>query len=595
VTAAVLLRAQQIVDPVLKSTDGEVAMQPICSSSSRCNAAADINLISTGEKRMADTPKQTGEMQKTLGLGGITINAMALIAPGAFLWTTYEEQSAWGAQDMWLSVAVATFVALMTASCYALLAKQYPQGGAGSSYFYAEAAFLEKESHSHFKLARIAKLIIGSAAHLYYWVYPGVMVSFMGTLLIYIGQIFNPNFATAPAEQIAICCIFAVITGIIAFIGVNGSTMTNTLINIIQIVVLIIFSILAIAYRNTHPALHYIHGSVTGVIGFHSWTTLIFQSTIAILLVVGFESATALAAEAKNPERDIPRGVILSLVIQAVIFYLFEYFAANYFCNTDYQGAVDKNGANFTVVPPGTLITDKSLDPKIYAGGSIETGLAAAASDSAPIGSFSRIIGDAFGHHGQLFVLVSAASVTLALIGTTLSCLNTGVRVTYAMGKDNELPGLFGGLHGKTNTPHNAIILLTIISALLGSYGVLNADNLLKITLISNLGTFLLYGMTCIATYIAFSHIKDANPLTTKVIPVIGAFLNFGLMVGDVYFAFGVPTATASTKADTITALVVTVAFMVIAFAYMAIRSSIMKVPMFLPPDHKESLVDSLN
>ena len=55
----------------------------------------------------------------------------------------------------------------------------------------------------------------------------------------------------------------------------------------------------------------------------------IYQATIAILLVVGFESATALGAEARNPKRDIPRGVILSLVIQAVIFYFLEYFAAN--------------------------------------------------------------------------------------------------------------------------------------------------------------------------------------------------------------------------------------------------------------------------
>ena len=119
---------------------------------------------------------------------------MALIAPGAFLWTTFQGQSAYGATSMWASVAVATIVALLTAVCYATLSKKYPQGGAGSSYFYAEAAFLEKEAHSHFKLARIAKLIIGCAAHLYYWVYPGVMVAFMGTILTFIIQLFKPTF-----------------------------------------------------------------------------------------------------------------------------------------------------------------------------------------------------------------------------------------------------------------------------------------------------------------------------------------------------------------------------------------------------------------
>ena len=85
-----------------------------------------------------------GALKPTLGLTGITINAMALIAPGAFLWTTYQSQCAFGASSMWAAVAVATIVALLTASCYAVLSKQYPQAGAGSSYFYAEAAFFRE-------------------------------------------------------------------------------------------------------------------------------------------------------------------------------------------------------------------------------------------------------------------------------------------------------------------------------------------------------------------------------------------------------------------------------------------------------------------
>src|SRR5665213_3323708 len=103
---------------------------------------------------MADNASSGGEMKPTLGLTGVTINAMALIAPGAFLWTTFQAQSAYGFASMWPAVAVATIIALLTASCYAVLSKAYPQAGAGSSYFYAEAAFLEKESHDHFKLAR---------------------------------------------------------------------------------------------------------------------------------------------------------------------------------------------------------------------------------------------------------------------------------------------------------------------------------------------------------------------------------------------------------------------------------------------------------
>src|ERR1700745_372368 len=112
----------------------------------------------------------------TLGLTGLPPTAIAPIAPGAFLWLTFFIQSAYGApmaaQGMWFGILAALLLCLATAIAYAELSKLYP--GAGSSYFFAEQAFLSK-THA-FKFARIAKFIVGWASHLYYWVYPGLMV-----------------------------------------------------------------------------------------------------------------------------------------------------------------------------------------------------------------------------------------------------------------------------------------------------------------------------------------------------------------------------------------------------------------------------------
>src|SRR5579859_1506403 len=375
--------------------------------------------IKKGNRTMASQTTTDTGMKPSLGLTGVTINAMALIAPGAFLWTTYQLQAAPGsAMNMWASVFIATAIALLTATAYAALSKRYPEGGTGSSYYYTEAAILHKEEHRHFKFARIAKFIVGWASHLYYWVYPGVMVAFMGLLITYIIQTFDPAFGAA-WQEVIVCVVFAGIVGLIAYIGVTGSTFANIIINVIQIVALVTFSALAIAYRLQHPAVHYLHPSVLSVITPHDLSGLIFQSTIAILLVVGFESATALAAEAKNPGRDIPRGVVLSLVIQAVVFYFIEYFAANFFINTGYHNSAG-------------------------------TGFAAAFSSGAPIGDMAQIIGNQMlGGNGVAFATILAATVLIALVGTSLSCLNTGVRVTYAMGKDTELPTVFGFLHGR--------------------------------------------------------------------------------------------------------------------------------------------------
>src|SRR5260370_3237397 len=227
---------------------------------------------------MASQASTDTGMKPSLRLSGVTINAMALIAPGVFLWTTYQLQSGPTAMNMWAAVFVATAIAFLTATAYAALAKRYPEGGTGSSYYYAEAAILHKEEHRHFKSARIAKFVVGWAAHLYYWVYPGVMVAFMGLLITYIIQTFDPSFGAA-WQEVIVCVVFAGVVGMIAFVGVTGSTLANIVINIIQIVALITFSVLAIAYPMTHPNAHYRHPSALTVITPHSLSGLISQAT----------------------------------------------------------------------------------------------------------------------------------------------------------------------------------------------------------------------------------------------------------------------------------------------------------------------------
>src|SRR5579863_10019867 len=502
----------------------------------------------------SQTTTDTG-MKPSLGLTGVTINAMALIAPGAFLWTTYQLQAAPGsAMNMWASVFIATAIALLTATAYAALSKRYPEGGTGSSYYYTEAAILHKEEHRHFRFARIAKFIVGWASHLYYWVYPGVMVAFMGLVITYIIQTFDPSFGAA-WQEIIVCVVFAAVVGGIAYIGVSGATLANIIINVIQILSLVTFSVLAIAYRASHPNVHYLHPSALSVITPHDLSGLIYQSTIAILLVVGFESATALAAEAKNPGRDIPRGVILSLVIQAVIFYFFEYFAANFFINSGYAS---KAG----------------------------TGFAAANASGAPIGDMATIIGNAMlGGNGFAFATILAVTVVIALVGTSLSCLNTGVRVTHAMGKDTELPAVFGFLHGRFRTPHVGVIVLTLISAVIGSYGVLSVDHLTQVTLVSNIGTFLLYGMTCIVCIIAFAGIKKRGLFATVLAPGLGTILNVLMLAGVIYFAVA---GGGSTQADTLIAAAFSVGWLAIGFAFLWVRQIVTGIPILHPEDHKE-------
>jgi amino acid transporter len=164
---------------------------------------------------------------------------------------------------------------------------------------------------------------------------------------------------------------------------------------------------------------------------------------------------------------------------------------------------------------------------------------------------------------GRAFMLVQAFTVFLALIGTTLSCLNTGARVTYAMGKDEEVPEHFGMLHGKNATPHRAIWTLGILSAIIGivtvsvylggttpsaldpkyhnvwySFGIFDPNLISKlpntlviVTLISNFGTFMLYMLTCIVCIVAFREHHMFHGFKHMFVPIFGLVANLVCML----------------------------------------------------------------
>src|SRR5664279_1736669 len=186
------------------------------------------------------------EMKATLGLTGLTMNAMALIAPGAFLWLTFYIQATTGVTGpaMWMGIVLALLLCRATAVCYAEMAKLYP--GTGSSYYFAEQSFLNH--HIAWPYARLAKFIIGWGSHLYYWIYPGVMCATMGIICGYLVGTLKPSLMSAsnpgPIFMMVVAVVFSFAIAYIANRGVNGSTSINIAINIIQITALIVFSVM---------------------------------------------------------------------------------------------------------------------------------------------------------------------------------------------------------------------------------------------------------------------------------------------------------------------------------------------------------------
>src|SRR5260370_23320829 len=210
----------------------------------------------TTNHRRLEMAETTGEMKQTLGLTGLTMNAMALIAPGAFLWLTFAGQAAAGstAPSMWIGILFATLLCLATAVCYAEMAKLYP--GTGSSYYFAEQSFINHDTA--WPYARLAKFIVGWGSHLYYWVYPGVMVGVIGVISGYLVGTLWPNVMSAsnpgPMFMMLVAVVFSFGVAYIAHRGINGSTSVNIAINVIQISALHLFSFVSLIYRMCNTA-----------------------------------------------------------------------------------------------------------------------------------------------------------------------------------------------------------------------------------------------------------------------------------------------------------------------------------------------------
>lgn len=499
---------------------------------------------------MAAEPASAGQMRRTLTLTGVTVNAMSFIAPGAFLWTTFQLQAAQTAGgrttafDMVTGLMFAIVLAFLTAYSYSELARIYPHAGTGSSYYYAEAALLDKDNPTLRKFARVAKVSLGWISHLYYWIYPGIMVAFTATLAGYLWSTITGHTLSFPVLAV-IAVLFAALAGYIAFRGITGSTNTALAITVIQLVAIVAFTIFAVYFRMTHPALAYAHASAASILLPHSLMNVIYQSTIAILLLVGFESVTALGSEAINPDRDIKRGVLISLAIQACVAYMAQYFAANF-------------------VVAGQTIQAKT------AAGHVLTGYAAAAIDSAPIGTMLKtMVNTVFGGAGTAVAVFFSLTVLLALVGTTLACLNAGVRITFSMARDKEVPSILGLMHGKFATPHAGIFILAAVSAAFGVYGVYSVDTVTQITLASNCGTFIVYGLTCVIAIIAFASHQDRNVFKHYLVPGTGALMNLAELVGIVYLAFAAGGTTAN---DAFVAMGIVVAWCLIGAVWVAVN-----------------------
>jgi amino acid transporter len=149
--------------------------------------------------------------------------------------------------------------------------------------------------------------------------------------------------------------------------------------------------------------------------------------------------------------------------------------------------------------------------------------------------------------------------------------MNTGVRISFAMAQDAEMPEVMGLLHGKYATPYFGVIVMVVVSGIIGAVGVAGGIVALTgITLASNLGTFVLYALICGLTVVAFAGRKEFNLFRHGIIPGLGVIVNI-IMVSAI-FVIGLASG-GTTAQSTYLALGISGAWLAVSVTYFVVSS----------------------
>lgn len=416
----------------------------------------------------AQRPGEAGHLNATLGLGGVTLFGLAYMAPIIVLgiFGVIAEASAGASAGSYL---LATVAMLFTAASYAKMSVHYPV--AGSSYTYVRKAL---DSRLGF--------LVGWTILLDYLFLP-LVIWLIGAAYL------TGEFPSVPAWVWIVA--FIVVTTALNILGLKVADKANLVLMALQFLVIALFIGFAVAHMVSR------HGggsllSVTPFSGTGGFPAIAAGAAIAAYSFLGFDAVSTLTEDTKNPQRNIPRAIMLVALIGGVVFVTVAYILT-------------------LVQPGGTFPNADSL-----------------AADTA------RTIG------GALFAAFFVTGLIIGQFTSGLAAQASVSRLLYAMGRDSVLPKkFFGTLSPRFFTPVFNIVLCGLIG--LGAVFLSVATS----TSFINFGAFTaftLVNLSVIGYFVRHRHEQRLNPLTYVVIPLIGAVVDVYLLtqLGSAALTLGV-------------------------------------------------------
>lgn len=428
-------------------------------------------ILATAEKKSLH--RSLGPVQLTLlGIG-------AIIGTGIFVLTAAASQKA--GPGMMLSFVIAGAVCAVAALCYSELAAMAPVSGSAYTYTYAVmgellawcvgwALILEYAVAASAVSVGWSGYVLGLIEQGLHFDFPDLLSA--GPTWSMNGFIPTPDFSAGIVNVPAIIVALAV-TGLLV-LGTTESARVNAILVAIKVIALTVFVALtlpAIDTANLSPF------APNGAFGAYSGMGIVGAAASIFFAYVGFDAVSTAAEATKNPQKNVPIGLIGSLAFCTVFYLLVALGAAGAI------GAQPVLGADGSAVQPGS--------PAFVAACALPANAEALVCSNEALAHVLRVIG-----HPQVGNALGIAAM-LALPSVILMMIYGQTRIFFVMARDGLLPEGLTKMHKKFKTPYVVTIftgLAVAVGAALFPVGQL-AD-------ISNSGTLFAFFMVSIAVLV---------------------------------------------------------------------------------------------
>jgi APA family basic amino acid/polyamine antiporter len=450
------------------------------------------------KKPIEQIQSETNESQLSRSLSAFNLTSLGIgciVGAGIFS-LTGEQTAVYAGPAILISFVLAAIACAFAALCYAELASTLPVSGSAYTYAYATLGEL-----AAWIMGWLLILEYGIAASTVAVSWSGYFVSLMKDMHIIVPDymsaptiLYDPNVAGWKAVGIQNAFnvpAFAsvMLLTVLLIIGIKESATVNNVIVALKVSVLVLLVVVGLPHIDPslwHPfipapvVIHDPQGG--GTVTHYGWPGILHAAAVISFAFVGFEAVSTAAQEAKNPQRDMPIGILTSLAICTVLYVL--------------VGAVLTGLVHYT---------DLNVPDPL-----------AVAVDVLHVAWIKWVV--------KVGAIIGMFSVTLVLLyGQT--------RIFYSMGRDRLLPELFARIHPRLKTPHwNTLIVGTITGLVAGFTPIDILGDLVS------LGTLLAFAIVCFSVIFLRITRPDMKRVFKvpfyPVTPVLGIISCIWLMAG---------------------------------------------------------------